>query len=142
MLTPLERLERHHTVTPSGCWEWTAARDRDGYGFLTIGSGPEKKYHRAHRLSYETFVGDVPKGRVVDHLCGNRACINPEHLEPVTQRVNLDRAERTRKTRTRCARGHEFTPENTIERRDGGRSCRTCTLDRRRANYAAQKVAA
>lgn len=75
------------------CWTWTAKLNEKGYGF--IGVWCEIKKHslnkRAHRVSYEEFKGKIPKGHVIDHKCRNRACINPDHLESVTQKVNIKR---------------------------------------------------
>lgn len=69
---------------PSGCWEWQAGRSRDGHGNFSVGG----RAIRAHRWSYEYFVGPIPDGLVIDHLCVNPPCVNPDHLEPVTHREN------------------------------------------------------
>ena len=125
------------------CLTWTGAKTTLGYG--TIGWQGKKVY--AHRLAYETLVGPIPEGLVIDHLCRNRACVNVNHLEPVTQGVNALRgvgvmALNARKTH--CKRGHEFTPENTYIDADGRRGCRTCrrmarrAADRRRAQERQQ----
>jgi hypothetical protein len=72
-------------ITPAGCWEWTGAKTDKGYGqFWNDGHN-----NRAHRVSYEHFVGAIPKGMELDHLCNNHACVNPHHLEPVSGEVNL-----------------------------------------------------
>ena len=68
------------------CWQWTASRDRDGYGRFLVG----KNLH-AHRLAYETLVGPIPDGLESDHLCRNRPCVCPAHIEPVTHAVNKQR---------------------------------------------------
>ncbi len=90
----------------------------------------------AHRVAYELAIGPVPDGLVVDHLCFNRACVRPGHLEPVTQQENVMRA------RTHCRKGHEFTPENTYVRPGGTggiqRICRTCNP----RNYGAGNIMA
>lgn len=112
------------------CWEWRAFRGRDGYGRFHVGrdeSGNKKKWN-AHRVAYELIVGSIPEGLDLDHLCRNRGCVNPAHLEPVTRRENLMRGETivaAAAAKTHCVHGHEYTPENTII--DGrGRRCREC----------------
>jgi hypothetical protein len=108
-----------------GCWNWTGGINLAGYGrFTPVGS--MHKY--AHRWLYETVVEPVPAGLQLDHLCFNRRCVNPDHLEPVTAQENMRRNAWTR--RTSCVHGHEFTPENTYIRRSGSRQCRACALIR------------
>jgi hypothetical protein len=89
----------------------------------------------AHRLSYEHHVGPIPDGMVLDHLCRNKACIRPSHLDPVPQRTNIHRgASPTARnaTATECIHGHPFDAENTYWRPDGkGRLCRACGRDRK-----------
>ena len=101
------------------CWEWTGYRVR-GYGRFNWNS----KYSGAHRIAYEALVGSIPAGLVIDHLCRNPPCVNPAHMEPVTQGENVRRG--FWGTRTRCANGHELTETNIFRRVDGGRRCRTC----------------
>lgn len=114
------------------CWEWRGARGAHGYG--TMGQS------LAHRLSYEYSIGTIPAGLQLDHLCRNRGCVNPAHLEPVTQRENILRGESPSAQaarQTHCAHGHEYTPENTYVRVDGGgRQCRRCKADRERQRRA------
>ncbi|HXH88256.1 MAG TPA: HNH endonuclease signature motif containing protein [Gaiellaceae bacterium] len=112
------------------CWEWMGARHPRGYGSLRVNG----KGARAHRYSYELLVGDVPEGLVIDHLCRNTSCVNPAHLEAVTQRENVLRGEglaAQQVKRTHCPRGHEYDEANTrvYGRR---RFCRACDRLRER----------
>ena len=88
-----ERLMRRVTVAEDGCWTWGGAHDPTGYGVtygnLDDGRGYRKLY--THRASYTVHVGPIPAGLDIDHLCRNRGCCNPKHLEPVTRRENLMR---------------------------------------------------
>lgn len=121
-----------------GCWVWTASRDHCGYGKFHDG-----RMVLAHRWSYEHHVGPIPDGLVLDHLCRNRACVNPEHLEPVTQRTNLLRGmgPNVRALHTHCQRGHLIDGINS----DGGRYCRECSRVAKREwarrNAAAKQAA-
>lgn len=114
------------------CWLWTAAHHGDGYGLHRhLG-----RTSRAHRVAYELTIGPIPEGLMLDHLCRVRDCVNPAHLEPVTNRENILRSEITppgiNARKTHCIRGHEFTPDNTLVRRDGAkRECRACIRERR-----------
>lgn len=118
-----------------GCWRWTGCLVQ-GYGQAALGKG---KRVRAHRYAYELCVGPIPENLVLDHLCRNPACVNPAHLEPVTDRENILRGENhvARYARqTHCMHGHELTPENIMPTYSG-RSCRLCRNNRqklRRAN--------
>lgn len=109
----------------NGCWIWTATTSRGGYGMFML-----DKLRAAHRVSYMNFVGPIPDGMDLDHLCRVRHCVNPQHLEPVTAWENWNRGTNpaaVNSRKTHCIRGHEFTPENTITRRNGGRGCKACS---------------
>lgn len=121
----IERFWSKVNVIPGLCWEWQASRSKTGgYGQVHILG----KVYRAHRIAYALLMGDTPQE--LDHVCRNRLCVNPDHLEPVTAIANWRRgyspaAIQARKSR--CKRGHEFTPDNTIPVDGGrGRKCRTC----------------
>lgn len=121
----LDRLSNRFTVG-DGCWEWTAGRTGGGYGAIMV----EGRQSTAHRVVYEVFVGPIPIGLDLDHLCRNRGCVRPDHLEPVTRRENLLRGETLaarHAAKTHCDAGHELTVENVYERKDKpGRMCREC----------------
>ncbi len=108
------------------CWEWTGANTA-GYG--VYGRGPQKL---VHRMSYELHIGPIPAGLQIDHLCRNRCCLNPDHLEVVTGAENLRRSlgpTGLNAQKTHCKRGHPFDEGNTRIGKDGSRNCRTCVRE-------------
>ena len=118
----LEKFEQYVRRT-DGCWEWTGHCYGNGYAAITH----DRHQMLAHRWSYEHFVGHIPDGLTIDHLCRNRRCVRPDHLEPVTSGENTRRA-----MRNTCIKGHPFDEANTWTYR-GKRYCRTCRRDRNRA---------
>jgi hypothetical protein len=120
------------------CWNWNASTDHGGYGQFWA----DGRLHIAHRWSFEHFQDKIPSGLDVDHLCRNRACVNPAHLEPVTRSVNLRRGVSAQASKTHCKYGHEFTPENTKRLPASGyRMCRRCIRERARRYYEASRSA-
>lgn len=113
-------------VTPSGCHQWTGSIHK-GYGRATGGL--------AHVKSWELANGPVPDGMELDHLCRNRACINPDHLEPVTHDENVKRglSGSAARARTHCPKGHAYDSANTYRDSRGWRSCKACFRAPKRA---------
>lgn len=113
-------------VRGNGCWSWAGhVATGTGYAYAsTVGfHGP------AHRLSYQIFIGPIPDGLHLDHLCRIRSCVNPQHVEPVTPAENVLRGvgiTATNAHKTHCLRGHPFLGDNLLRRPDGSRGCRIC----------------
>lgn len=130
----------------TGCWNWIAGKSK-GYGAFTI----KKRVVAAHRVSYETHKGVIADGMEIDHLCLNRSCVNPEHLEQVTHKENCLRAfgaPAVNARKTHCKNGHELTERNTYVQttyKYPRRSCRICrcaiqtAYAKRKSHYQGQK---
>ena len=153
----MERVDRR---ADDECWPWLGYVMDNGYGKLTH---KEEWSLLAHRLVYRFEVGPIPDGLDIDHLCRNRACVNPAHMQPVTRKQNLDRSplvalrreqqkrakqERREKHlatsnwnkfKTHCPQGHPYDEENTYYRANGSRQCRACGREQALARYYRRK---
>jgi hypothetical protein len=137
----IERFNAKVTVAPSGCHEWVGAMVPEGYGQMHAGG--RAKY--AHRLAYEHRRGAIPAGLVIDHLCRNRKCVNPDHLEAVTTKENILRgmgSSAIRARATECIHGHPLSGANLYVKPNGNRVCRTCKNALQNAVYRAKREAA
>lgn len=147
-LTPEQRFLTRTDKT-EGCWYYTGPLSDNGYGLWSTSRNGGNK--QAHRVAYELFVGPIPEGLDVDHLCHNRdqtcpggkdcfhrSCVRPDHLEPCTRQDNLFRSHRFHANLTHCPQGHPYTPENTQWWNDT-RKCRTCHAARERDRRARQR---
>ncbi len=125
------------TEKTNTCWLWKAGKTSRGYGCFYA----QGKQGTAHRWAYEHHKGPVPEGLQIDHLCRVRHCVNPDHLEAVTQTENIRRGEggRNMLDRTHCPKGHPYNEENTIsvkkQRGKAQRKCRVCRNEQQRRRY-------
>jgi hypothetical protein len=125
------KVDKNGPVVSDGlgaCWLWTASIGLFGYAQIRMG-GRGGQMVLVHRWSYEHTVGPIPAGSQLDHLCRVRHCVRPEHLEPVTAKVNTERGTgptAANSTKTSCPKGHEYTGENTYLTKRNGRACRAC----------------
>lgn len=132
----LEKLATQFTIDPvTKCWNWKHTTPM-GYGFYANGRKFGGKVVRSHRLMYELTRGPIPEGLVSDHLCRNKACANPWHIEPVTQATNVRRIPKDVIRRSHCKRGHKFTPDSVyVTPSTGGRKCNICKRALRRLYF-------
>ena len=133
-LSAIERFCKYLSISETGCWEWNGCCGKDGYGQFWDG----KRLVKAHRFSYEYFNGiTIPDGLESDHLCRNRKCVNPNHIEPVTRSENIRRGVRVpnqnlgarQKAKTHCPKGHPYDNINTYLTPTGKRDCRICRCE-------------
>lgn len=135
------RIKSRTVVTPDGCWQWTGGKS-EGYGRLSF----DGVLYYTHRAMFEALVGPIPDGLTIDHLCRNRACCNPAHLEPVTRGENVRRGiagavtrarfAKARAARTHCKHGHDLAVVGTYTRTVQGyetKVCRECGRTWRRS---------
>lgn len=142
--TVLDRLPQLVRVDPFGCWSWAGYKDPNGYGRCSIA---KYRTQLAHRVVYMALL-DVPEDGLsqLDHLCRNTSCVNPDHLEPVTGSVNIQRSRTAHVLRARaaakthCPKGHEYTAENALLNSAGARACRACRKAYMAARYAKRKA--
>lgn len=118
------------------CWNYIGSVDKDGYGMFRL----YDKTYRTHRLSYLLFKGEIPQNYVIDHICSNRKCCNPDHLEAVTNSENIKRGDTGKNNhqslKEYCPKGHKYTPENTYINPKGSRECMICKTANRQADRA------
>jgi len=143
--SPVDRTMNKVEVDYFGCWLYGGFLDRDGYGNVSIPLATARRgwsTGRAHRVVYEYFRGTIPDGMTLDHICGVRNCVNPDHLQPCTAGENVMRGNSLQAqyaTRTHCKNGHPFSGSNLFTKRDGqGRGCLACQAAGQ-ARYRAKK---
>jgi hypothetical protein len=130
------RLEDRGYKTP--CWIWQLSKRHGGYGQIKTPGRPKDAPRPAHIVYYERYVGPIPAEAELDHLCRVPACVNPDHLEPVTHAENVRRGEAGKKTgaknraKTHCPYGHPYDATNTYVSKGGRRHCRTCRIEQMR----------
>lgn len=131
-MTIAQRLLRRTAMRPRGCWQWKGPKYATGYGQMHVAE--IKAPRRVHRLSYELFVGPIPEGYEIHHLCGQRDCIRPTHLQAVHPTEHPGTASTLNRQKTHCPRGHEY---DYIRPSDGARMCRRCRRERAEERKAA-----
>lgn len=122
-ITRPEKIVGNISLNEDGCWIWKGYINKHGYSNM-------------HRKSYQVFIGDIPPRHDIDHVCRNRACVNPDHLEAVTrlEKVLRSTVGLRKKARTHCTHGHEYSSKNTYIF-NGSRQCKACNANRKRTAY-------
>lgn len=126
--------------SPDGCWTWLGRVNNAGYGSIRI-MGRAASPMLVHHFAYELLVGSIPQGGEIDHLCKNRRCVNPTHLEVVTHSENCKRGNSGlawalhQRAKTHCPKGHPYDLFNTYYDKNGGRQCRICKSERARESH-------
>ena len=136
-MNTLPKIIAENSTIQGDCIVWNGRiAQRTNYGKVWLNG----KSRSVHRVSYEHRYGKIPDGLVIDHLCRNRICVNPDHLEAVTSKINIMRSPiapaSINARKTHCPKNHFYTPENTYYYPDNRRACRTCRLLNRKKNYA------
>lgn len=147
----MEKFSKSFDKTSNGCWEWRKGLNKDGYSQISLWGGwkkaPKGGQYPAHRIMYELIKGELKPDEQIDHLCRNKVCINPEHLEAVDKdtnniRGNSPSAIHSRKTQ--CPKGHPYSGANLyIEFKQNGktmRRCRACRAEQKRQQYLRSKL--
>jgi len=125
--SPIQRFLQKITINSNGCWVWTGRLDYYGYGTMKV----INKTKKSHRFIYEYYHGMICPDLTIDHLCRNKACSNPIHLEQVTNRENILRGNNPaaiNARRTHCIHGHKYCTQNAYTPFKGQRRCKWCTL--------------
>lgn len=142
-LKPIQIKNFFSKIKESGsCWLWTADKICGGYGRFSFNG----RLVLAHRFSYEFFNEEIPKGLQIDHLCRNRGCVNPEHMEVVTNRENMMRGlspsltSKRQLSKTHCPQNHPYSGENLYLDPNGGRRCRICNRISRKNRIRSNNV--
>ena len=139
-ILPIIRFWKFVSLQGNGCWLWTGGIADNGYAHFSF----DGKGVLAHRWAYQYFIGEpIPDGLEPDHLCRNRSCVNPWHLEVVTHPVNCQRGEgaQFQRDKTHCPQGHPYDEENTYRRLDRPqRNCKICKREADRRWRDKQKV--
>lgn len=136
----LRRFAEKYEVSEDGCWLWTGATIRGGYGQMKAWG----RHETAHRIAYRLFVGPIPKGLEMEHLCRVRNCVNPEHVEPVTHAENMARSSKGRDQNPNCPNGHPYVNGSWVWRSQKNRptpwrTCLICEKAGNRRKYAKTK---
>ena len=125
-------IRQYYVHEETRCWVWTGSKNADGYASFGCFGIPGLK---GHVIMYRIFKGDFPGGLELDHLCRNRTCVNPDHLEPVTTRENILKGNgfgAINARKTHCPKGHPYAGDNLYLTKIGRRRCRTCMREERR----------